>query len=72
MLFDAHTRSVAVFGRAARRGIHNNMKTAVDEVHKDKGRTVNPRFAVMCSHYLFDAEFCNVARGVRSASNAAG
>jgi hypothetical protein len=39
------------------------MKTAVDKVHKGKGRTVNSRFAVMCAHYLFDADFCNVASG---------
>jgi hypothetical protein len=24
---------------------------------------VNARFAVMCAHYLFDADFCNVASG---------
>src|SRR5471030_3181129 len=63
MLFDAHTRSFTAFGGVARRGIYDNMKTAVDKVHKGKGRTVNPRFAVMCAHYLFDADFCNVASG---------
>ena len=30
-----------------RRGIYDNMKTAVDRVKKGKGRTVNKRFAVM-------------------------
>src|SRR3546814_8235121 len=30
---------------------------------KGKGRTVNARFAVMCAHYLFDPDFCNVASG---------
>ena len=39
------------------------MKTAVDKVLKGKGRVVNARFAVMCAHYLFDADFCNVASG---------
>ena len=39
------------------------MKTAVDKVRKGKGRVVNARFAVMCAHYLFDADFCNVASG---------
>ena len=39
------------------------MKTAVDKVKKGKGRVVNARFAAMCSHYLFDADFCNVASG---------
>ncbi len=69
MLFDAHTRSFAALGGVARRGIYDNMwtwgfaKTAVDKVKRGKGRTVNARFAVMCAHYLFDADFCNVASG---------
>ena len=63
MLFDAHTRSFAALGGVARRGIYDNMRTAVDKVNKGKGRTVNARFAVMCAHYLFDADFCNVASG---------
>ncbi len=67
MLFDAHTRSFAALGGVARRGIYDNMKTAVDKVPRGKGgqggkgRIVNARFAVMCAHYLFDADFCNVA-----------
>ena len=63
MLFDAHTRSFAALGGIARRGIYDNMKTAVDKVKKGKGCVVNARFAVMCAHYLFDADFCNVAPG---------
>jgi hypothetical protein len=39
------------------------MKTAVDKVKKGKGRIVNARFSTMCSHYLFDPDFCNVASG---------
>jgi hypothetical protein len=63
MLFDAHTKGFAALGGVALRGIYDNMKTAVDKVKKGKGRIVNKRFAVMCAHYLFDAEFCNVASG---------
>jgi len=63
MLFDAHTRSFTALGGIARRGIYDNMRTAVDKVGKGKGRVVNARFAVMCAHYLVDAEFCNVASG---------
>ena len=63
MLFDAHTRAFAALGGVARRGIYDNMRTAVDKVHKGKGRTVNARFAVMCAHYLYDPDFCNVASG---------
>ena len=63
MLFDAHTRSFGALGGVARRGIYDNMKTAVDKVNKGKARVINARFAAMCSHYLFDPDFCNVASG---------
>ena len=63
MLFDAHTQSFIALGGIPRRGIYDNMKTAVDKVKKGKGRVVNARFAVMCAHYLFDPDFCNVASG---------
>jgi transposase len=63
MLFDAHTRSFAALGGIARRGIYDNMKTAVDKVKKGKGRIVNARFEALCAHYLVDADFCNVASG---------
>lgn len=52
MLFDAHTRSFAALGGVARRGIYDNMKTAVDKVKKGKGRVVNARFAAMCAHCM--------------------
>ncbi|HRC60529.1 MAG TPA: IS21 family transposase, partial [Candidatus Propionivibrio aalborgensis] len=41
MLFDAHTRSFTALGGIPRRGIYDNMKTAVDKVNKGKGRVVN-------------------------------
>ncbi len=63
MLFDAHARAFVAFGGVPRRGIYDNMKTAVDKVGRGKERTVNARFQAMCSHYLFEAEFCNRAAG---------
>ena len=63
MLFDAHTRAFTALGGIPRRGIYDNMKTAVDKVKKGKGRVINARFTAMCAHYLFDADFCNVASG---------
>ena len=63
MLFDAHSRAFAALGGIPRRGIYDNMRTAVDKVNKGKGRVVNARFAALASHYLFDADFCNVASG---------
>jgi len=64
MLFDAHTRSFAALGGIPRRGIYDNMRTAVDRVPgRGKARVVNARFAAMCAHDLFDPDFCNVASG---------
>ena len=63
MLFDAHTRAFTALGGIPRRGIYDNMKTAVDKVKKGKTRIVNTRFSAMASHYLFDPDFCNVASG---------
>jgi transposase len=63
MLFDAHTRAFTALGGVPRRGIYDNMKTAVDKVSKSNGRVVNTRFFAMAAHYLFDPDFCNVASG---------
>lgn len=63
MLFDAHNHAFEVLGGVPRRGIYDNMRTAVDKVRRGKERDVNARFGAMVSHYLFEAEFCNPASG---------
>ncbi len=63
MLFDAHAQAFAAFDGVPRRGLYDNMKTAVDKVGLGKARSINLRFAAMCSHYLFEPVFCNPAAG---------
>ncbi|MGC3981012.1 MAG: IS21 family transposase [Steroidobacteraceae bacterium] len=63
MLFDAHARAFAAFGGVPKRGIYDNMKTAVDRIGRGKERVINARFQAMCNHYLFEPEFCNRAAG---------
>jgi transposase len=63
MLFDALTHAFRVLGGVPRRGIFDNMKTAVDRIGSGKARQVNARFTAMASHYLFEPEFCNPASG---------
>ncbi|MDK1390184.1 IS21 family transposase [Sinorhizobium sp. 7-81] len=63
VLFDAHNHAFRVFGGVPRRGIYDNMKTAIDKVGRGKERDVNVRFLAMASHYLFEPEFCNPASG---------
>jgi transposase len=53
----------AMWGGVPRRGIYDNMSTAVERVGPAKQREVNSRFAAMASHYLFATEFCNRAVG---------
>ncbi|NCX23148.1 MAG: IS21 family transposase, partial [Betaproteobacteria bacterium] len=52
MLFDAHTRAFSAFGGVPKRGIYDNMKTAIDTVFIGKERKFNRRFMEMQSHYL--------------------
>ena len=59
MLFDAHNHAFRVLGGVPRRGIYDNMKTAIDKVGRGKERDINARFLAMASHYLFELEFCN-------------
>jgi transposase len=55
MLFDAHNHAFRVLGGVPRRGIYDNMRTAVDKVGRGKERQVNARFSAMVSHFLFEA-----------------
>ena len=63
MLFDALAQAFRVLGGVPRRGIFDNMKTAVDRIGSGKTRQVNARFAAMASRYLFEPDFCNPASG---------
>ena len=44
MVFDSHARGFAVFEGVAKRGVYDNMRTAVDKVGHGKERIVNARF----------------------------
>jgi len=63
MVFDAHERAFAFFRGACRRGIYDNMKTAVETVFVGKDRQYNRRFLQMCSHHLVEPVACTPAAG---------
>ena len=63
MVFDAHDRAFALFKGACRRGIYDNMKTAVETVFIGRDRLYNRRFLQMCSHYLVEPVACTPASG---------
>ena len=69
MVFDAHERAFAFFRGACRRGLYDNMKTAVETVFVGKDRQYNRRFLQMCSHHLVEPVACTPAAGGRKAKS---
>lgn len=63
MVFDAHARGFDLFGGCCRKGIYDNMKTAVMNILRGKQRDFNKRFAQLCSHYLFEPIACTPGAG---------
>jgi transposase len=63
MVFDAHDRAFAFYGGVCRRGIYDNMRTAVEAVFVGRARTYNRRFLQLCSHHLVEPVACTPASG---------
>jgi len=63
MIFDAHNRAFSFFGGVCRRGIYDNLSTAVNKILRGKDRVFNKRFLQMCSHYLVEPVACTPAAG---------
>ncbi|KAB2910182.1 MAG: IS21 family transposase [Hyphomicrobiaceae bacterium] len=63
MVFDAHEKAFAFFKGVPRRGIYDNMKTAVETVFIGKDRKFNRRFEQLMSHHLVEPTACTPAAG---------
>jgi transposase len=63
MVFDAHDRAFAFYGGTCRRGIYDNMKTAVETIFVGRARAYNQRFLQLCSHHLVEPVACTPAAG---------
>jgi transposase len=63
MVFDAHDKAFAFYGGVCRRGIYDNMKTAVEAIFAGKAREYNRRFLQQCSHHLVEPVACTPAAG---------
>ena len=63
MVFEAHKRAFHFFGGVCRRGIYDNMKTAVSTVFVGKERAYNRRFLELCSHHLVEPVACTPGAG---------
>ena len=62
-MFDAHDKAFQFSGGVCRRGIYDNMKTAVEAIFVGKARRYNGRFLQMCSHHLIEPVACTPASG---------
>ncbi|MCP3890940.1 MAG: IS21 family transposase [Desulfobulbaceae bacterium] len=63
MLLDAHNKAFECFDGTCKRGIYDNMSTAVTTILKGKEREYNQRFIQMCSHYLVKPVACTPGAG---------
>jgi transposase len=63
MVFDAHWRAFELWGGSCRRGIYDNLKTAVELIFIGKTRQYNRKFLQMASHYLIEPVACTPGAG---------
>ena len=63
MMLDAQQRAFQYFGGVCKRGIYDNMRTAVKKILKGHRRNLHEKFIRFSSHYLFEASFCSPASG---------
>ena len=63
MVMDAHAKAFQYFRGTCKRGVYDNMSTAVTSVLRGKQREYAPRFAQMCSHYLVKPVACTPGAG---------
>lgn len=63
MLIDAHNRAFTYFGGVTKRGIYDNMKTAVKSIGVGKEREFNAQFLALMNHYMIEPVACTPASG---------
>ena len=63
MLIDAHNHAFGYFGGVPKRGIYDNMKTAVKSIGTGKAREFNAEFLGLMNHYMIEPVACTPASG---------
>ena len=63
MLMDAHNHAFTHFGGVPKRGIYDNMKTAVKSIGTGKEREFNAQFLALMNHYMIEPVACTPASG---------
>lgn len=60
---DAHNHAFTYFGGVPKRGIYDNMKTAVKSIGIGKEREFNAQFLSLMNHYMIEPVACTPASG---------
>lgn len=63
MVMDAHAKAFEFFDGQPKKGIYDNMKTAVQKILSGRNRLFNRRFLELCSHYCFEPVACTPNAG---------
>lgn len=61
--FDGHVQAFEFFEGIPQIVRYDNLKTAVHKVLKGRNRVEQQAFIALKSHYIYEASFCNVAKG---------
>ncbi|MEA3346719.1 MAG: hypothetical protein U9Q21_01355 [Candidatus Auribacterota bacterium] len=62
-IFNCRQTLILIVVINCRRGIYDNLKTAVKSLLKGHHRNLQEKFVQFCSHYLYESQFCNPASG---------
>ena len=63
MLIDAHNHAFSYYSGVPKRGIYDNMKTAVKSIGVGKEREFNAQFLGLMNHYMIEPVACTPASG---------
>jgi len=63
MVMEAHNKAFEFFAGTCKKGLYDNMKTAVHKILIGKDRIYNKKFLELASHYLFEPTACTPAAG---------
>ena len=63
MFLDGHIRGFDWYGGVFPTLVFDNLKTAVKQILRGKGRVEQTRFTAFRAHYTFEARFCNPGAG---------
>jgi transposase len=60
---EGHRKAFEFFGGVPRKIVYDNLRSAVTQILRGRGRKLNAEFARFLAYHLIEARFCNAGRG---------